>query len=435
MNRAHFLVIPLIVAFCVSAFAQGGTGKDIGIGTRAFAFAGNHTAAVNDLSAAYWNPAALAFLPVREFQVSFDGTRTYGETSYVSGGAKALADARMGDYRDRISLRGIGAMTAVPTVQGGLTLAVAYESPFAFDDFSVCGYSYGYGDTAVIENTVRYGDLNHWSFAFGVQVAPKLAAGLTVSIISGTDLWVSKVDKWVPKVDDDNKPYNDLKVTYNFLGYSMTGGFRYVPNDHLRVGLCLNMMMDLDVKKTEEVTWWEGYDWRDEYGRPDKSQHPISGDAYRAPYGALGIGLTLPWLIAALDLRLVMPYTFILTGEDIPNNSQARNFKAGAGIGIEAPLPIAAPVMLRAGYSIDECDLYPVVNRLDESIDWEDGTNYFLTGGKHTLSLGTAVFTSGVGFELSYGYQAWSVRHKDKIRRVGQEYSNHRVMGAIIFRY
>jgi len=426
MRKIYIYAVFLIAVFCASALAQGGTGRDIGVGARAFAFAGNHTAVVNDLSATYWNPSALAFLPVREFQASFDATRTFG-TSEISGGASALPGVKMDDYRDRLRLRGIGAMTAIPTIQGGLTLAAAYESPFAFDDFSVYGYKYD--DVAVTDNDVRYGDLNRWSLAFGIQVAPKIAAGLSVSIISGEDRTV--FDQRLA-----GERYNDLELKYSYLGYSMTGGFLYLPTDYLKLGLNLNVMMNLGVKETGTVRWSEGEDERDAAGRP-RTLRAIDGKAYRAPYGALGAGFTLPWMIAAFDLRLVMPYTFILPGENIPDDSQARNFKAGAGVGAEVPLPISAPVVLRAGYAIDECDFYPVVNRLadSETIDWESGTEFSPIGGKHTLSLGVAIFTSGTGFELSYGYQTWGVQHQNEERILRQTYSNHRVMGAIIFRY
>jgi hypothetical protein len=421
--------LSLIAAIWASAVAQGGTGRDIGVGARAFAFAGNHTAVVNDLSATYWNPAALAFLPVREFQASFDVTRTVGVSNISGGGVSALSGAKMDDIMDRLRLRGIGAMTAIPTVQGGLALAASYESPFAFDDFSVYGYI-DRGGAANVEEYRRYGDINRWNMAFGVQVAPKIAAGLTLSIITGDDRTVVDYKK-------NGKPFNDSKQRYEYLGYSFTGGFMYRPEDYLSIGLNINMLMDMDVNWTATTNWDEG----DDDGLPATASIK-GGSAYRAPYGALGVGLTLPWLIAALDLRLVMPYTFILPGENIPNGSQARNFKTGAGIGVEVPMPISAPLVLRAGYSIDECDFYTLVQgfkyelRGVEEIEWyEDYWNEFSPmGPKHSFSLGWAIFTSGTGFELSYGYQIWGIKqnHGYKLR---QTYSNYRLMGAIIFRY
>jgi hypothetical protein len=426
MKRICVHTVLSVAALCFSAFAQGGTGRDIGVGARAFAFAGNHTAVANDLSAVYWNPAALAFLPVREFQASFDVTRTFGTSKVSGGGVSLLPGAEMDDCRDRLRLRGIGAMTAIPTVQGGLTLAASYESPLAFDDFSVYGYMLG--GASVSDNDVRYGDLNRWNIAFGVQVAPQISAGLAVSIISGEDRTV--FDQRL-----DGERYNDLELKYGYLGYSLTGGFLYLPTDYLKLGLNLNVMMNLGVKETGSVKWSQGDDERVN-GRP-RTLSPIDGKAYRAPYGAFGVGLTLPWMIAAFDLRLVMPYTFVLPGENIPSGSQARNFKAGAGVGVEAPLPISAPVVLRAGYSVDECDFYPIVNKLKDTelIDWETGTEFSPIGVKHALSLGAAIFTSGVGFELSYGYQIWGVRHENEERVLRQIYSNHRLTGAIIFRY
>jgi len=410
----------LVVAVCAYVYAQGGTGRDIGIGARAFAFAGNHTAVVNDLSAVYWNPAALAFLPVREFQASFDVARTIGNSKISGGGVSELPGANMDDIMDRLRLRGIGAMTAIPTVQGGLTLAASYESPFAFDDFSLYGFIDKDGET-VSDDYRRYGDINRWNMAFGVQVAPQIAAGLTVSIVTGNDAQTSTT------VD-----YTD-KQEWKYWGYALTGGLMYRPTDYLNVGLNINMTMDLDVKWTGSTVWADD-------DVPNKSKE--SGSAYRAPYGALGFGLTLPWLIAALDLRFVMPYTFILPGVNIPNGAQSRDFKAGAGIGLEVPMPASAPIVLRAGYSVDQCDFYTFVQGFknevgNEEIDWwyEDYWSKFSPIGlKHSFSLGWAIFTSGTGFELSYGYQTWGLKKNDGYT-LSQTYSNHRVMGAIIFRY
>jgi len=357
-------------------------------------------------------------MPVREFQASFDISRTIGSSYIDGGGTSPLSGAKMDDIMDRLRLRGIGAMTAIPTIQGGLSLAASYDSPFAFDDFSVYGYVDRDGADN-IDDYRRYGDLNRWSIAFGVQVAPKIAAGLAVSIVTGEDAHNSAIVEF----KEEQK--------YKYLGYSLTWGLMYRPTDYLSLGLNINTMMGLDFE------WKCTTDWVKfgEDSLPASFSDKASGKAYRAPYGALGLGLTLPWMIAAFDFRLIMPYTFILPGSNIPRGLQSREFKAGAGLGVEAPLPISAPVVLRAGYSIDECDLFTLVHEIDKEVEWyEEYWREFSPGLKHSFSVGSAVFTSGTGFELSYGYQIWSLKQVHGYT-LKQTYSNHRVMGAIIFRY
>jgi len=425
MRRNRHIAFLLLLGFWSVGFAQIGT---IAVGARALSFAGNHTAVANDLSAVYWNPAALAYLPVREFFVSFDGMRTYGKTDGVTGSRVTVEpDAKMSDHRDSIRLNGAGAMTAIPTVQGGLTIAGAYERPFAFDDLSV--YSYDIGNTSVSELNIRYGDINRWSGAFGVQVAEKVAAGLTISLITGSESAVFDQQR-------NGKPYNDLEISHNYIGYSLSGGALYLPMDYLKIGFKINAMMDLSVVEKWNIKFNyipdddEVYDWRGA-----KQPGPYNGRAYTAPNGSVGAAVTLPWITAALDIRATMPYTFILPGEKIPEDMQARDFKLGAGVGFEVPLPVA-PVVLRGGYSFDEYDLCPVVHKMEDSdIMWEEMEGFTVDRNKHTLAAGAGIFTSGVGIELSYNYQTWGISHKNTDRTLKQTFSNHRVMTAVIFRY
>ena len=426
IKKCYLAVLPVLICWSFG-FAQIGPAA---VGARALSFAGNHTAAANDISAVYWNPAALAYLPVREFFISFDGMRTYGKTGDVTGDrVEVAADAKMSDYRDRIRLNGAGAMTAIPTVQGGLTIAGAYEKPLAFDDISV--YSYDIGNTPISENNIRYGDINRWSGAFGVQVAEKVAAGLTISLITGSESSVFDQRR-------NGLPYNDLEISHNYLGYSLSGGALYLPTDYLKIGFKINAMMDLSVREKWVIKWNydpyddEVYDMRDENGRG--STYDENGRAYTAPNGSVGAALAFPWFTAALDVRATMPYTFVLPGEKIPEGIQARDFKFGAGVGFEVPLP-AAPVVLRGGYSFDEYDLCPVIHKMEDGIEWENMSGFSVNGNKHTLAAGAGIFTSGIGMELSYSYQTWGISHDDGERILKQTFSNHRVMTAIIFRY
>jgi hypothetical protein len=422
MIRGYRFALLTLSAACTFAYAQVGAGITMGTGARSLAFGGNHTAVANDLSAAYWNPAALAFMPAREFQLSFDGMRTFGHSDVSGRGVVIPGGANNSDHRDRIRLSGAGAMTAIPTIQGGLTLAVAYERPVLFDDFSI--YSYRVGNTRYSENIVRYGDLNRWSGAFGVQVAPRISAGLSVSIITGSA--VTAIEQL-----RNEAPFNDEELRHYYLGYSLTGGALFLLNDNLRFGVRIDNIMSLGVREERRIKWNWGNDWSNPNTNAG-TRFNDKGSAHTAPSGAVGVGAKFPWFTAALDLRATMPYTFVLPAENIPADVQARYFKVGGGLGLETPIP-NTPVVLRAGYSLDETDLYPIIHDLEtEGIQWVSG---FGASNRHTLAFGAGFFTASAGIEFSYAWQNWTISSDDGERQLRQKYNNHRAMTSIIFRY
>jgi len=411
MKKINYLVILLFSGLWAPVCALGLFGNDVGVGVRAFSFAGNHTAVANDLSAAYWNPAALAFLPVREFQVSFDGGRTY-LTSDVSG--PYISGIQVNDYKDRIRLGSIGVMSALPTVQGGLTLAALYESPYTFDNFF--NYEYKWNESIMKGEGAAYGGLNNWSGSFGVQVANGLAAGATVSLITGTERAAfSEVD-----LEDSNSPYElDQEWEYKYMGFGLRAGLLYKPMEFLKLGMQISAPQNLRFKEREV-----------DNGKVSND----NGRVYRAPSGALGAGIKLPWMIIAVDGRFTMPYTFILPSEKIPRSSQAKYFKLGGGIGLEVPLSMV-PVVLRGGYSYDEYDLFSRVLKYDdETVDWSQ--HYSIDKNRHTVTAGVGFFTSGTGLEFSYGYQTWALTYNPSpYYTEKQNYSAHRMAVAFIVRY
>jgi len=404
MKKNSYLIVVLFSGLWSSVYAWGLFGNDVGVGARALAFAGNHTAVVNDLSATYWNPAALAFMPVREFQISLDGRRTYVSSDHISG----LEES---DYRDRIRLGSIGFLSAIPTVQGGLTLAAAYDNPHTFDDFSVYKYKLSDGSVMKVED-VTFGGLNNWSGSFGVQAAKGLSAGATISLITGTERAAFSEEE--VGVLDDALEY-ELECKY--MGFGIRGGLIYLPMENLRLGMQISAAQSLRFKEKETMT----------------GQKTVHGDGrvYRAPSGAIGAGIKLPWMMVALDGRFTMPYTFTLPSEKIPSSSQARYFKLGGGLGLEVPLSMA-PVVLRGGYSYDEYDLFSRVLKYDdEKIDWTQ--RYNIDKNRHTITGGVGIFTSGTGIEFSYGYETWALSTINN--RLKQDYSAHRMAVAFIVRY
>ncbi|MDR0308232.1 MAG: hypothetical protein LBI42_15570 [Chitinispirillales bacterium] len=424
MKKISCSSLVLLMFLWLPAAADGISGIDAGVGSRALSFANNHTAVVNDISAVYWNPAALAFLPVREFQISIDAARSYGATDVTGKYVSSVPGASMSDYRDRIRLSGLGAMSAIPTTQGGLTLAAAYENPYVFDEFGI--YKYKLGGKIEGEESFRYGGLNSWSGSFGVQVAKGLAAGMTISLITGTErMTVLGENTW------GENEIIDAEFECKYMGYGIRGGLLYNPIEYLMFGMRINMPIDLRFKEE-----WSGKIFWDDETEDKLSLPKAKGRAYRAPSGALGAGIKLPWITIALDGRFTMPYTFILPSENIPKSSQARYFKCGAGVGLEVPL-FVAPVVLRAGYSYDEYDIFSTVLKFDgddEFIDW-DPNGLSVDKNRQTITAGMGIFTSGTGIELSYGYQTWGVAHKNSDRLLKQTFAAHRVMTTFITRF
>jgi hypothetical protein len=433
MRKAYRFAVLSALFFWSFAVADIGSGFNAGAGTRALSFANNHVAVASDLSAVYWNPAALALLPVREFQLSFDMLRVDG-SSEVAGPSVTSAEDN-GLPMERIRLSGAGWMTAIPTTQGGLTLAFSYDQPFVFDDVSA--YSYNIGRDYYALKGRRHGGLDRWSGAFGVQVAEQVSAGLTVSLVTGKES-MPIFQKMVLYMDG-RELIDSLDGEFNnsYLGYTLTGGLLYYPTEIVKIGLRVNAAMNISVQETfkgngQELDTVDGI-W---YEFPIEGPYsPRKGRAHVAPNGILGVGVTLPWMILALDARLTMPFTLILPSEEIPKEVQARNYKFGAGAGAEIPLP-SAPVVFRAGYSVDEYDLFPIIHDFEDwGIDWETGREFEADGLKHTITAGIGVFSSGMGFEASYGYQTWGLVHKRDERVLAQRYHNHRVAAALIYRY
>lgn len=400
-------------------------GNRIGVGTRAFSLGNNYTAVANDLSSVYWNPAALAFLPVREFQVTLDGFRNLALVDVDGKAESGIRDSRNEEYRERIRLANAGVMSALPTVQGGFTLAASYQTPYSFDH--VHSFRYDRERNGVVENLgenlIKYGDLRMWSAAFGVQVAPGLSVGFTGSLITGKEHY-----SLAYKSDSYDVPFYEENIETKLVGYDFRGGVLYNPNNRFRLGM--RVVVPQMIRFTEDLV--EADLMTD--NTYDKMRYESTGTMKSAPSGSMGIGFTFPWLTLSAEGRFTMPYTFVFPGEDIPESSQAKYFKLGGGVGIEVPL-VVVPAMFRLGYSYDEYDLHDYVWEYDDfDLDWSEyGTS--VNKNKQTFTAGLGFVSSGAGIEFTYGYQFWGLAHENGNRVLNQDYINHRAAVSLIVRY
>ena len=382
--------------------------NQVGVGARAYSLANNYVAAANDMSSIFWNPAALSFIPAREFQASVDMLSNTNNTDFY--GSSEGSDVR------RLRLADMGYLSAVPTSRGGLTFAAAFQSPYAFDDNpSFLGqFMDKNGHSIQVSNDYRaYGDLNFWSGAFGLQVAPGLGIGAALSLVTGSekinDVFVEDTDGFSER--NNNYAYDAERT---FLGYDIRLGLLYSPIEKVRIGARLALPQ----------TIWFNED-------PPIDAGFTKGRLFSSYSGAIGISTVLPLATLSSEFRFRAPYDYANPQDIIPSSSPAHYSRVGAGLGAEIPL-FVKNALLRLGYSWDQYDTHTFAIQYDNDTSqavW--GTDGVATNqDRQLLTAGLAFVSSGTSLEISYGYQFWKLNtngvlnEDDHIQRLVVSLSN-----------
>ncbi|NLW31662.1 MAG: hypothetical protein GXY77_09420 [Fibrobacter sp.] len=416
-NKIQILLLIFVISSgAVASLDVNGSiriAQQSGVGTRAAAMANNYVALSNDLSGLFWNPAGIAFSPVREFQTSLEGTRLNSESKYFGTGQF--------DDMQRMKISGAGLMIAIPATQGGLTVAGAFQNPIIFDEISSYKGRYLDIDNRIIEvehQLKNSGGLRLWSAGVGLQIAPSLAAGLALSLISGKD---DAVDNYMDIIDNDLYSENN-KIEGKYFGYDLRLGMMY-RTDLFGAGIrfCIPQIIKLR-----------------EWNNGDRMGEALMYSSYS---GAGGFSFSLPFVTVSVEGRATLPLDYLFPSEPIPSNSQASRFKKGGGIGLEFPM-IVVPVLLRLGYSYDDLDLYQYVIRYEDEngsrfFDWHDNYGYVDQGievdkNRQQLTAGLGFFNSSASFDISYGYQFWSIITRKNLK---QDYNTHRVSTSLAIRF
>ena len=388
--------------------------RNTGVGTRASSLANNFVSLSNDLSGIYWNPAALSFSLVREFQVSVDALDLNSQSEFHG--------TEISDNLRRIKLNNTGLMIAVPAEKGGLTFALAYNNPVVFDDISRYSGQYDVNSqNYIVKNQYKTsGGLKYWTGGFGLQVAPGAAAGLSASLVSGRENAKQFTNVWIDHQLDSSNFFYDDDIEGKYLGYDITGGLLY-KRDLFSAGFRISFPQVMTL--TEEYT---GPLYPGETSVTSKYKAKI----YSSYSGAAGFSLTLPFLTLSTEGRYTLPFNYVFPSEDIPQSSQANFFKLGGGVGVELPL-VVLPVLIRAGYSYDELDLHHFAYKYKgEDIDWSDG-GISVDRNINQFTAGLGFAGSSASFDLSYSLSIWALS-ADALK---QDYKSHRVMASFAIRY
>ncbi len=421
-----FFLIAFILIVNIAAEDNVRFGFENGFGARAFSMANNYVALSNDLSAIYWNPAALSFSLTREFQLTFDMSSLNG-TSTFSGNQQTT-------NMNRIKLSNTGFMYSFPATQGGLTIAFSYSNPFVFDD--VYKASVGFfseGQQLIIDESFRTsGGLKYFSGGFGLQVAPRVGVGTSVSFVHGRED--------LERMTYISNGYSDISVDYGikgkYAGYDVRVGAVY-KDDLLSAGLRFVFPQVIRIRETDNEK--ERSNSPETGAQYDESSGRYRGKMYSSYNGAAGISLTLPMLAITAEGRAVLPFGFVFPSEEIPNSSQAAYFKLGGGVGLEFPVG-KMPMLVRTGYSFDEVDLHRYISKYDgEDFIWNDD-NFRVDKDRHQISAGVVFFSSNISLDIGYCYSMWKITEKVIHNGVFEgnlkhDYSLHKLMLSLSLRY
>ncbi|MBD3242817.1 MAG: hypothetical protein GF331_19655 [Chitinivibrionales bacterium] len=422
MQKIVLTLSTLLVATGISLGAPDNPNpRIIGVGARALALAGNYTALARDFSALYYNPAGLGFVKAREAHVGLNG--------FVTRGVSGLEDSVSEESNERLRLSSGGLVWAVPTSRGGLALAGGYFSPYVFDE--AYQYASGSSETFDYRRRISHGQLNQWAFGFGLQVAPGLSGGLSVSLLTGSSETYNTVESraggQVLDLDDDSYRRN---ATRSYLGYDVRVGFIYDIGTIASIGARFVFPRRIRFKGTLEEQYpalptdssWEV----DDPGRMTMSYE-----------GALSGAVKLPFLVLAPEVAFRAPDV----SED--DSTDAAYWKIAAGIGAEVPVANTG-LVFRAGYRFSEYDHQPM--RVEYGVEGEKNPEPILDEvsdilNQQHLSGGLAYLSkSSLLFELSYGYTLWGYTLHDPTLLttrdgIEQRFGFHQVLFSVSLRY
>lgn len=422
------------------AFASDPVVHADGTGSKALGLANTFVAVSDDFSSIYWNPAGLAFIPVREVQLSLDYLKT--TTAALLGTTETDISLK------RFRLATIGFVRSIPTTQGGMSLAFGFSSPILLDnlqnfrgwdlylgqepDTSMYMTITANGDTVfdVLNNgdflytdtgrTSTYGQLNMMSSAAGWQIAPGLGFGATVSLLFGKEYQKLRHKTFNSALEVFEDSEEDLKRTY--IGIDFRAGLLYKPIEWLSFGISINT--------PQYIKFEEAYQYKEKH-YAFTLEESYSGTLKSSFKGSLGGALRLPYFLFTTQLNFRSP----MAGISGVNDKQY--WKIGTSYGIEIPVP-AISTYLRAGYSWSELDISPYKIDYNQGNEFSFEPNRSLERGCHLLTGGISLFLRDTFvFETAYSFsmKEFIVPDQNWLFNIKEKYSCHRIQCTFSLHY
>jgi long-chain fatty acid transport protein len=288
--KLNCIFVVLLSLFFGLSWAWGGGFALPSVGSKAASMGGAFRGLANDWSAAYWNPAGLAFQDSSEVSFSlstlspkpeYTPNIKIGEGDFLYELGYKNGEKRFPDDKTSV-LSNFAVFYKVP--EKNLNFGVAVFVPYALHtSWNIFAPPLGYNNTAAFPEQAHQSEILVYDFhpTLSAQIIKgKLSAGVGASIQKGDLLW--KRTLLLPNSFTFPRPYDHFLVDYRAdlsgWGFGFNLGVLYNLTSQVQIGASFRSPVDLDLSgKTDFDVYWPS------------SPGIIAQDSSMAPYFSGGM--------------------------------------------------------------------------------------------------------------------------------------------------
>jgi len=336
----------------VALFQETINADFFGVDARAMAMGNTGVVSARDGSGLIYNPANLARVRRIEFRAGLSHLRLSNSTDIHSPSLGLLSDER---DQNKTRINALSLTLPVPTYRGSLVVAFGVHRINSFD--RAFGARIPEPEVPAFETSrgreIETGGLWKWSAGGAIDISPRLAAGLSLNLITGKDSY--GWNRVYANADDAQTITLDQGIDNDYVGVGATAGLNFTISPALSVGLSMETPTYLSAdERFESVldTAFSSFEWFETSYSEYSVTRPLS-------FG-LGAAGSFDRLMLVGDVHYTdwSELTFDYQDDFLPNNREEQfiqdNLKEAISlhIGAEYLFPDEG-VALRAGYFRD----------------------------------------------------------------------------------